>query len=87
MYLSFLLFVKGAWTFIQPYLNTVIHECYGVEPRGTGLHYIGRPAMAAPAEGLGQIHKQRQEQILRDVVSFCSSQPMAEGEYGRSAVA
>ena len=46
---------QGAWTFIQPYLRTMINQ---------DIHYAGRPAYAAPAEGHLQGHLANQAELI-----------------------
>lgn len=45
----------GAWSFLRPQLAGII---------GRELHYVGRPAVPAPATGSHRIHKEEQEKII-----------------------
>lgn len=47
----------GAWTFIGPYLQTLL-------PKGTLFRYVGRPSNATTATGSNRKHKQQQQEIL-----------------------
>ncbi|MDI3270277.1 MAG: 2-oxoglutarate dehydrogenase E1 component, partial [Bacillota bacterium] len=49
----------GAWTFVAPRLKGILGE----EPR-----YVGRPALASPAEGFLELHQRVQEEILREAL-------------------
>lgn len=52
----------GAWLYVQQYLQTVISQKYQ-----RILYYIGRPALAAPAVGLGKLNKLQQDTLLKSV--------------------
>ncbi|XP_064622382.1 2-oxoadipate dehydrogenase complex component E1-like [Lineus longissimus] len=47
----------GAWSFINPRFEKVV---------GTKLNFVGRDVLAAPATGVGEIHKQEAEMIIKD---------------------
>ena len=62
----------GAWTFIAPYLEALIH---GRCP----LRYIGRPRSASPAEGSGAMQKENLEAIVSQAYQM-ESTPVKEGK-------
>ncbi|KAM3926433.1 2-oxoadipate dehydrogenase complex component E1 isoform 2-T2 [Leptodactylus fuscus] len=46
----------GAWTFVAPRFEKQL---------GRKLHLVSRPALPAPAVGIGTLHNQQQEEIIR----------------------
>ncbi len=50
----------GAWTYVEPHL----HELLGTTHR---LRYVGRPAMASPAEGWTRAHAAEQRRIVEAI--------------------
>lgn len=48
---------QGAWYFIRDYIGSIIG---GIDK----LNYVGRTALAAPAEGSSKVHKQIQQNII-----------------------
>ena len=54
----------GAWSFVQPRIETATRVVNGLEKRPT---YVGRKPSAATATGLGgRAHTAEQNQILQD---------------------
>jgi 2-oxoglutarate dehydrogenase E1 component len=51
----------GAWSFVQPRLSRLL----GAERR---LGYVGRPAMASPAEGWADVHAAEQRRLVEAVL-------------------
>lgn len=51
----------GAWSFIAPYLDEVIHN---------DIEYIGRPASASPAVGSAYLHIKEQEALVRKALNI-----------------
>lgn len=47
----------GAYSFVSPRIEHLL-------PKSSKLKYIGRPPAAAPATGIGKMHKQEQKKIL-----------------------
>ncbi len=52
---------QGAWTFIEPNIEWVLTR---IEAEHTRPVYVGRPASASPATGLGKTHKAQQETLV-----------------------
>ena len=48
---------QGAWRYMQPYLQSYLKT-------GQNLHYAGRPAYAAPAEGSLAKHQAAQSTLI-----------------------
>ena len=53
----------GAYSYMALHLIPIL-------PKGIKLDYIGRPAMAAPSEGLPAVHKAEQKRIVDDVLNL-----------------
>lgn len=58
---------QGAWTWISPHLRTAIKS-----DRGNDFfpEYVGRPAAAAPATGLGSEHQSQYTQMMADAFAM-----------------
>ena len=52
----------GAWTYLEPKLREVL-------PAGAGLHYVGRPDRASPAEGYPAAHALEQNRIVTEALT------------------
>jgi len=52
----------GAWTYLEPKLREVL-------PAGAGLHYVGRPDRASPAEGYPAAHAMEQNRIATEALT------------------
>ena len=52
----------GAWTYLEPKLREVL-------PAGAGLHYVGRPDRASPAEGYPAAHAVEQNRIVAEALT------------------
>ncbi len=52
---------QGAWSFIEPNIEWVLGR---IDARHTRPRYVGRPASASPATGLGKTHKAQQETLV-----------------------
>ncbi|MGE0120446.1 MAG: 2-oxoglutarate dehydrogenase E1 component [Dongiaceae bacterium] len=57
----------GAWTFVQPEIETVLADIKHKQPR---LPYVGRPAAASPATGLLRRHNREQAQLLDEALTL-----------------
>ncbi len=53
---------QGAWDQIK-------HRFHVLEDMARHIHYVGRPAAAAPATGFYQVHKTEQEQLVDDAIN------------------
>lgn len=53
----------GAWSFITPYMEWVLHH---IGARSARLRYVGRPASASPAVGLGKEHQAQLAAFLEE---------------------
>jgi len=58
---------QGAWTFMEPNLEWVLNR---IKARVNRPHYVGRAASASPATGLASNHKNQQEALLYEALSF-----------------
>ncbi len=58
---------QGAWSFIEPNIEWVLTR---IEAERTRPAYVGRPAAASPATGLGSQHKEQQEALLNAALSI-----------------
>ncbi len=57
----------GAWTFVQPEIETVLAD---IKHRQSRLPYVGRPAAASPATGLLRRHNREQAQLLDEALTL-----------------
>ena len=51
----------GAWTFINPFIEDSL---IAIDAKQTRLTYVGRPAAASTATGIGTKHKAEQKAIF-----------------------
>ncbi len=51
----------GAWTFIDPFVE---ESLIAIKAKNTRLRYVGRPAAASTATGIGAKHKKEQQALL-----------------------
>jgi 2-oxoglutarate dehydrogenase E1 component len=58
---------QGAWSFIEPNLETLLTE---IGAQHTRPRYAGRAASASPATGLASKHKVQQEALVNEALSF-----------------
>ncbi len=65
----------GAWRYLRPRLEALLRESDGrgggsdaIGSGGVPLRYVGRPAMASPAEGFHSRHEANQERIVREAL-------------------
>ena len=54
----------GAWTYIQPFINSVLRTVFG--DKHQRLEYVGRTPSASPATGSAMVHKLEQDQIVQE---------------------
>ena len=54
----------GAWTFVESRLRDLLGPT-------SILRYVGRPAMASPAEGWSDAHAAEQRRIVEAVLEAC----------------
>jgi 2-oxoglutarate dehydrogenase E1 component len=59
----------GAWTFVQPEIETVLAN---VKHKQSRLPYVGRPAAASPATGLLRRHNREQAKLLDEALTLTS---------------
>ena len=53
----------GAWAFINPFLE---ESLVAIKAKNTRAKYVGRPAAASTATGIGAKHKKEQAAVLND---------------------
>ena len=58
---------QGSWTFMEPNLEWVLNR---IKARVNRPHYVGRSASASPATGLASTHKNQQEALINEALSF-----------------
>jgi 2-oxoglutarate dehydrogenase E1 component len=58
---------QGGWTFMEPNLEWVLNR---IKARVNRPHYVGRSASASPATGLASTHKNQQEALINEALSF-----------------
>ena len=58
---------QGSWTFMEPNLEWVLNR---IKARANRPHYVGRSASASPATGLASTHKNQQEALINEALSF-----------------
>ncbi|HHI71556.1 MAG TPA: 2-oxoglutarate dehydrogenase E1 component [Rhodobacteraceae bacterium] len=58
---------QGAWTFIEPNIEWILGRIKAKYKRPA---YVGRPASASPATGLGKTHKAQQEALINDALTI-----------------
>mgnify|MGYP001205750918 FL=1 len=58
---------QGSWTFMEPNLEWVLNR---IKARANRPHYVGRSASASPATGLASTHKNQQESLINEALSF-----------------
>ena len=56
---------QGAWSFIEPELETILTE---IGAKNTRARYAGRKASASPATGLASRHKFEQETLVKEAL-------------------
>ena len=56
---------QGAWSFIEPELETVLTAVGAAQTRA---HYVGRVASASPATGLASRHKHEQQTLVAEAL-------------------
>lgn len=57
---------RGAWFFVEPRLRKLLKD---LGQLGLPIEYVGRPSMAAPAEGSQTIHKKEQDLLIKRVLA------------------
>lgn len=57
---------RGAWFFVEPRLRALLKDL-GLS--GIPIDYVGRPSMAAPAEGSQTVHKREQNLLIKRVLA------------------
>ena len=57
---------RGAWGFIEPRLNKLLRD---IGQSSLPVEYVGRPAMAAAAEGSLAIHQKEQDLLIKKVLA------------------
>ena len=55
----------GAWTFVEPYMEWVLHH---IEAKHTRPRYAGRAAAASPATGQMSKHLAQLEALLEEAL-------------------
>ena len=58
---------QGGWSFMEPNLEWVLSR---INAAATRPHYIGRASSASPATGLASTHKNQQEALINEALSF-----------------
>ena len=58
---------QGSWTFMEPNLEWVLTR---IKAKRKRPNYVGRAASASPATGLASTHKNQQEALLNEALSF-----------------
>ena len=58
---------QGSWTFMEPNLEWVLTR---IKAKFTRPKYVGRAASASPATGLASTHKNQQEVLVNEALSF-----------------
>ena len=58
---------QGSWSFMEPNLEWVLNR---IKARVNRPHYVGRSASASPATGLASTHKNQQEALINEALSF-----------------
>ena len=58
---------QGSWTFMEPNLEWVLNR---IKARVNRPNYVGRSASASPATGLASTHKNQQEALINEALSF-----------------
>ena len=58
---------QGSWTFMEPNLEWVLNR---IKARVNRPNYVGRSASASPATGLASTHKNQQETLINEALSF-----------------
>lgn len=58
---------QGSWTFMEPNLEWVLTR---IKAKVKRPNYVGRAASASPATGLASTHKNQQEALLNEALSF-----------------
>ena len=61
---------RGAWGYIKPLIEKLLKD---IGQHSLSIHYVGRPAMAAPAEGSLTLHLKEQENILKKALVSCKT--------------
>jgi 2-oxoglutarate dehydrogenase E1 component len=56
----------GGWTFIEPHIEWVLNR---VGAKTTRARYVGRPASASPAAGLGSRHQAELKALLDEALA------------------
>ncbi len=57
----------GAWTFMEPNIEWVLNR---IGAKNARAHYVGRPASASPAAGLGSRHQAELKSLLDDALTL-----------------
>ncbi len=58
---------QGGWSFMEPNLEWVLSRINAAASRP---RYIGRASSASPATGLASTHKNQQEALINEALSF-----------------
>ena len=58
---------QGGWSFMEPNMEWVLSR---INAAATRPHYIGRASSASPATGLASTHKNQQEALINEALSF-----------------